>query len=634
MPSVRHSSTSSSSNDNKSSVEIAPYDNSIDKAANNEFERFTRCVIVGGGAPGSGGTNQMLPQQQFQFHNYTTQSSNVKTNSATTTTKPTCYSIDYGFDLTSSLSPSIFTTSNTIASNTNNSNHSNSSTTSSSSSSHNQHQQLPQLTEIRQSTLATANSKDAMLVFSENMKSNEDLLYEHVLNKLAQASIDSPAHVPLLCVSTFSSNPSSEQIKDSKWHSVLSRLSALGINVRLVDLLIKGVPVNALFYLSNLDLIYVRTADELEGYVPRECCRPISCCNCSSLPVIASNNIMSISSSKSLPPLVAATSHFNDQYNFVPITNNNADNESIKYHSLSSSEYDDLIETSNSSAGCPQPPSFKAVRDSGYKSEFEVNQDTDNCVKVVNNVPGTPSSSKKLEKMQSRSRIPVTIGEGSNLNLTLIDSASLSYKVGSPMPPPLPRPRQNCTPNPLIEPKRNAEFQRTKNTRRSLDSNLTNNNKNKFYAIPIDLCEKHSSSDLSDLDLKKIELDSLDIANDRAGVVNNGMRLCRVVARHDARNFQELSVMPGMLVNVLKVFNDRIYVQLAGMEHSSLDMSQQYGILPRGCVDLRFIDNMDDTKSDDKSSSSFLINSINRIKYTSYNAAAGNRRKSQQITAL
>lgn len=45
--------------------------------------------------------------------------------------------------------------------------------------------------------------------------------------------------------------------------------------MRLIELA-KGVPVVALFYLTCLDLIYVKTAEDIVGYVPRDCCRPVS----------------------------------------------------------------------------------------------------------------------------------------------------------------------------------------------------------------------------------------------------------------------------------------------------------------------------------------------------------------------
>lgn len=54
-----------------------------------------------------------------------------------------------------------------------------------------------------------------------------------------------------------------------------NRHNASGLNVRLIELS-KGVPVVALFYLTCLDLIYVKTVEETLGYVPRDSCRPIS----------------------------------------------------------------------------------------------------------------------------------------------------------------------------------------------------------------------------------------------------------------------------------------------------------------------------------------------------------------------
>lgn len=107
------------------------------------------------------------------------------------------------------------------------------------------------------------------------------MLYAKILDKLARSSVETPANVPLLCVHTFSRN-------DANWVQLSAKFNAAGLNVRLIELA-KGVPVNAQFYLSNLDLIYLKTAEDLVGYVPRKCCRPVSAINAAATAAAAQN---------------------------------------------------------------------------------------------------------------------------------------------------------------------------------------------------------------------------------------------------------------------------------------------------------------------------------------------------------
>lgn len=67
------------------------------------------------------------------------------------------------------------------------------------------------------------------------------------------------------------------------------RHNASGLNVRLIELS-QGIPVVALFYLTCLDLIFVKTAEDAIGYVPRDCCRPI----CKTSPYRENNNNLMI----------------------------------------------------------------------------------------------------------------------------------------------------------------------------------------------------------------------------------------------------------------------------------------------------------------------------------------------------
>lgn len=96
----------------------------------------------------------------------------------------------------------------------------------------------------------------------------ENLFYFKVIQRLKKSSIMAPANIPVLCVRSFKSNT-------SRWNHLVQQFNLMHKNdVKLIELS-RGVPVNAQFYQSDLDLIYVRTADEIEGYVPRDHCKPV-----------------------------------------------------------------------------------------------------------------------------------------------------------------------------------------------------------------------------------------------------------------------------------------------------------------------------------------------------------------------
>ena len=527
-------------------------------------------------------------------------------------------------------------------------------------------------------------------MYSENVRQiqkNDDDLYARILSKLSSASVDEAAHIPLLCVCTFN-------LSERKWLKLIERLSALGINVRLIEI-VKGVPINALFYLSNLDLIYVRTAEELEGYVPKDCCKPISCGALSVTNSSCSNNANLTTNCNSNTNMAKSANYIESlsEFNFKPIqdvapimdTYRQPEHDSIKYHSLSSSEYDDLIEAAAASSATPasccsnnngqkgeennRGPQFGKMRDSGYKSELEAqplnNKFSDEndyfCLNV--NCAAKPTS-QSLLKMQSRSRLPISVG--SNLNLTLMDhqtdcslfTASKSshfcfpnstYKAQSPssLLHVSSRTANNNKNNnnsgggrrhtPDFSNKK-YEFERAKNSRRSLDSSLAQHS-NRFFAVPIDLnlndqqeqqhfhhqaLPQNEFKLFSDLDLKRIELDSLlnDDTQQQHQTLNSeegGNKLWTVILRHEARNFQEISVLPGMLVSIIKTFNELIYVRLVGFENSGLGLSQQYGILPKNCVaDLNEV----------------LILNRNSADAQFRTEVSKSQRKPQQITAL
>lgn len=479
---------------------------------------------------------------------------------------------------------------------------------------------------------STLNSKNNEANLSNDLNSK-------ILDKLSKSSIENPANIPILCTESFNAN-------DPKWVQLTNKFNLCGLNVRLIELQ-KGVPVNSIFYLSNLDLVYVKTADDLEGYVPRNCCRPI-----------ISGNELSMQKSQPKPKTLVGfrpvKSIGSDTDTLNTNSNNYSDeksaaNDSIKYHSLSiESEYDDLVELKEENL--PRPKSAKnnylagyennhtqfsvlnpdysicKYRDSGYRSEIENNMTnfSSNYKILDESQDRVDKSSKCLISMQSRSRLPISIQN--NLNLTLMDDNGLSEnhdsfcnfncksefcnKSNLRMSARQPRYKKN-------------EFKRN-NIRRSLDSYLTTNQNDSsriqsFYAVSIDLDEnKHKSNELNidskdlmyypDLDLNKIELDSLNELD------KEQEKIWTIILKHDARNFQEISVSPGMLVSVIRDFNDMIYVKLLGYENSCLNLSQQYGIIPKSCaVDLQEI-----------------ICSSNR----NLNARIEQNRRKSQITAL
>lgn len=100
-----------------------------------------------------------------------------------------------------------------------------------------------------------------------------------------------------------------------------------------------------------------------------------------------------------------------------------------------------------------------------------------------------------------------------------------------------------------------------------------------------------------DLDLSKIELDCqlsyssskptrvLSIQQQRSTTnseQNEGKNIWKVVVKHEARTFEELSVLPGMLIYVIKQFADYLYGKIIG--HENMSMAQQYGLIPKYCA--------------------------------------------------
>lgn len=435
-------------------------------------------------------------------------------------------------------------------------------------------------------------------------------LYEKILEKLSKSSIESPANIPILCVSSFCFN-------DATWMLLSTKFSSSGLNVRLIELA-KGVPVNALFYLSNLDLIYVRTAYDTEGYVPRECCRPIggSSFQLSPTNTVHSFNYSNTTGSDELkfnpsqnPPLLPARAinyTYGSNEEQVLMDEKKLNDESIKYHSIwvDSENYENLVDekckkmsdfysigtdesnNQHTESSTHSNDYMKLTRDSGYKSEID-NQtqfSSSTYYKLLDEVPPAKQiEDKYLMNMQSRSRLPISIR--SNLNLTLID-APQQFSNG--------------------DSKNMSEFKRN-HIRRSLDSSIANggyannnsNNKGAFYAVSIELdeqCKSESEAKANsnnpidnlypDLDVDKIELDSLDLNNQPNQSHNMDVKLDEnkvwtVVLKHEARNFQELTVLPGMFVQVIKQFSDLMYVKLIGFNDQQ---TPQFGLIPKQCA--------------------------------------------------
>ena len=156
---------------------------------------------------------------------------------------------------------------------------------------------------------------------------------------------------------------------------------------------------------------------------------------------------------------------------------------------------------------------------------------------------------------------------------------------------------------------KNNQFERNK-TRRSLDSNLTstNYNTNKFHAVDIDINEetpsyfktldlfkKKEMQPFPDLDVNKIELDSIREAQegvDTQSFKRNGStvkKLWTVILKHEAKTPQEINVKPGMTVFVIRQYKSWLYIKLFAVELFNGNQ-QQYGYIPKHCaVDMQDI---------------------------------------------
>lgn len=107
--------------------------------------------------------------------------------------------------------------------------------------------------------------------------------------------------------------------------------------------------------------------------------------------------------------------------------------------------------------------------------------------------------------------------------------------------------------------------------------------------------EDNNNGIYPDLDLSKIELDCQFNDSNSTNMQQqqrtrqmteeeplDERNIWKVVLGHEARTFEELSVVPGMVVYVIKQFAEFLYVRLLGYENIS--MSQQYGLIPKYCA--------------------------------------------------
>ena len=273
-----------------------------------------------------------LEPANHEFETYTRTATSSNLNSLNTNIKST--SVDYGFESSNnSTSPS---TSSKLTNSLDNNQQLKHSTLNVNTSNQNNNVQKKLLNFIAES-----------YVENKSKQNQENNLYKKLLEKLQKSSIDLPANIPLLCVESFNKN-------DQQWTKLNMRFISSGINIRLVEIN-KGVPINALFYLSDLDMIYVKTynldGDDLEGYVPRQSCKPI---NSKELKLGTLNNYHSKSTESNNIHLIPGdyslsnitnTNNTTNLLNSIAIDTNSMPNndDSIKYHSLSTEmEYDNI----------------------------------------------------------------------------------------------------------------------------------------------------------------------------------------------------------------------------------------------------------------------------------------------------
>lgn len=176
-------------------------------------------------------------------------------------------------------------------------------------------------------------------------------------------------------------------------------------------------------------------------------------------------------------------------------------------------------------------------------------------------------------------------------------------------------------PMPQQSAKSNHVFERSK-VRRSLDSNLVLGSQRPalFQTVDIDIDETKAMSNYArtlslfkskeverqeqeqqmpypDLDVNRIELDSIGSDGDNHYIVPENVakkvkKVWTVVAEHKAKASQEISVMPGTQVLVIRQYMSWLYVKMVENDYLNSDPngSQMYGFIPRSCaVDMQGI---------------------------------------------
>lgn len=463
----------------------------------------------------------------------------------------------------------------------------------------------------------------------------ENFAYFKIMQRLRKCSQTSPANVPLICHRAFKYNT-------PKWQYLIQQFHLMQRNdIRLLDLN-QGVPVNALFYIPDFDLICVRTADEFEGCIPRDDLKPVLS---SGFGFSNHNNV---------------TSRTNTDATSCRADDCKSEDDSIKYHSLSiGTDYENLriedgenpysaIPVDVASQSSSQQPNYdyyvkqqnvgnatRDTRDSGHSSDSEnMTQYQNNDYETASDVNCGPTMTNScLENMQSRSRMPISLGS-EHLNLTVMNNAGNVNQMAADKN--LEDLRNQATSSfvnrtykspammsfqmPQLSAKSNV-FERSK-VRRSLDSNLllASQKPALFQTVDIDIDETKATSSYTrtlslfknkeaerqqqenpanqpypDLDVNRIEQDSIDDDGNYIvpeNVIKKVKKIWTVVAEHKAKASQEISVTPGTLVLVIRQYMSWLYVKMVENDYLNSDPngSQMYGFIPRSCaVDMEAI---------------------------------------------
>lgn len=374
------------------------------------------------------------------------------------------------------------------------------------------------------------------------MTNAENQLYFRILQRLASTSLAKPENIPLLCIKSF-------RPTDYEWAQLVARLGMTSRDdIQLIELG-QGLPVNAMHYLPCLDLVYVKTADDLIGYLPRTHCKAIASSTQSTKDdqLRPSSSLLPRSYHQAAPapqPSHRLTFH-------VPKTSYSETDkkELVEYHSLSSfeflgdnkqlvpppdsdkffkpiSEEQSITERQSSQDQMPSRVSDSSLSNESFtyeptgnnrdsrQSKSNVNlklvsDDYEDCADLA--IDDDAVSPKQLERclsgLQSRSRLPISLR--SNLNLTLMDN---SNKTPAGVVDKTPRDdridrlagiQHNESYLNLISSrnlradhrdklsatKKTTNFEREKYVRRSLDSSLMSN---KLFAIPIEFEDDHN----------------------------------------------------------------------------------------------------------------------------------------------